>query len=406
MKDREQKKGVAVNTLYTMGGLLWMNAVLQIVVTPLLNRLMGAEQLGNLLYITGLVAIICPSVGQALNTSRLVVRRDCEVTNGDYDWLLLIFGAIGSAVALVMSRNSITNMAMAVGVFIMFMLTVFRYYGDVEYRLNLNYRRYFIYYLLIGLGYLAGFGIYYVTGQWVWIYLIGEGAALVFVGITGNVFHNFWNRSSFFSTALSRGFFLMLSYLVTNTTLNIDRLVIRQVLGNEQVTWYYVTSLIGKTLVLLIAPINTIVISYLTKRKERLTRSQYGKAVLAGGIVSFVFFLACQVGTPLFVWLFYRNLYDSVKGIVTVVNLAQILGLYSAFLFILVLTFTDERWQLGIQLAHFAILLAASIPAAKVYGLAGFACASLGANILRVAAVIILGLVKAQNRKEKKDEYR
>ena len=145
MKDREQKKGIAVNTLYTMGGLLWMNAVLQIVVTPLLNRLMGAEQLGNLLYITGLVAIICPSVGQALNTSRLVVRRDCEVTNGDYDWLLLIFGAIGSVAALVMSRNSITNMAMAVGVFIMFMLTVFRYYGDVEYRLNLNYRRYFIY---------------------------------------------------------------------------------------------------------------------------------------------------------------------------------------------------------------------------------------------------------------------
>ena len=42
-----------------MGGLLWMNAVLQIVVTPLLNRLMGAEQLGKLLYITGLVAIIC-----------------------------------------------------------------------------------------------------------------------------------------------------------------------------------------------------------------------------------------------------------------------------------------------------------------------------------------------------------
>ena len=75
MKNREQKKGIAVNTLYTMGGLLWMNAVLQIVVTPLLNRLMGAEQLGNLLYITGLVAIICPSVGQALNTSRLVVLQ-------------------------------------------------------------------------------------------------------------------------------------------------------------------------------------------------------------------------------------------------------------------------------------------------------------------------------------------
>ena len=47
-----------------------------------------------------------------------------------------------------------------------------------------------------------------------------------------------------------------------------------------------------------------------------------------------------------------------------------------------------------------------SIPAAKMYGLTGFAYASLGANILRVAAVIILGLVKAQNGKESKDEYR
>ena len=84
----------------------------------------------------------------------------------------------------------------------------------------------------------------------------------------------------------------------------------------------------------------------------------------------------------------------------------MILGLYSAFLFILVLTFTDERWQLGLQLAHFGILLAVSIPAAKMCGLTGFAYASLGANILRVVAVIILGLVKAQNGKESKDEYR
>ena len=66
--------------------------------------------------------------------------------------------------------------------------------------------------------------------------------------------------------------------------------MIKQILGNEQVTQYYVVSLIGKTLVLLIAPINTIVISYLTKEKERLTRSQFGKAVLAGGGVSLAFF--------------------------------------------------------------------------------------------------------------------
>ena len=59
LEKKEQKKNIAVNTLYTMGGLIFMNAVLQIVITPLLNRVMGAEQLGGLLYITGLIAIVC-----------------------------------------------------------------------------------------------------------------------------------------------------------------------------------------------------------------------------------------------------------------------------------------------------------------------------------------------------------
>ena len=179
-----------------------------------------------------------------------------------------------------------------------------------------------------------------------------------------------------------------------------DRLVIKQILGNEQVTIYYVVSLIGKTLVLLIAPINTIVISYLTKRKELLNRSQFGKAVLAGGGVAAVFFLGCQVGTPLFVWLFYHDLFSSIKGLVTVVNLAQVLGLFSAFLFILVLTFTDEKWQLWIQLAHFVILLGTLVLAAKNYGMIGFAWACLGANTLRVVAVIALGIWKAKPAKK------
>ena len=331
VEKKEQKKRIAANTLYTMGGLIFMNGVLQLIITPLLNRYMGAKQLGELLYITGLVAIICPSIGQALNTSRLVVRRSHEVTNGDYDWILLLFGVLGSSVALFMSRDSIRGIPVGIGVFALFMVTVFRYYGDVEYRLTLNYQRYFIYYFLIGVGYLAGFVVYRITNQWLWIYLIGEAAALCYVAVTGSVFHKFFQRSGHFSVALERGFFLTLSYLITNTTMNMDRLVIKQILGNEQVTIYYVVSLIGKTLVLLIAPINTIVISYLTKRKELLNRSQFGKAVLAGGGVAAVFFLGCQVGTPLFVWLFYHDLFLSIKGLVTVVNLAQVLGLFPHF---------------------------------------------------------------------------
>ena len=88
-----------------------MNGVLQLLIYPLFNRILGSDTLGNLLYIMGLVAILCPSVGQALNTSRLVARREYEVTNGDYNCLLLLFGGVGSAAALLLARDSLTTPA-------------------------------------------------------------------------------------------------------------------------------------------------------------------------------------------------------------------------------------------------------------------------------------------------------
>lgn len=406
VENIKQKKTIASNTLYTMGGMLVLNGVLQLVINPLLNKQMGSDQMGAMLYIMGLVSILCPSIGQALNTSRLVVRRNHPVTNGDYDWILLGFGTVGSVIALLLSRNSLQSAGMGVGVFLLLMVTIFRYYGDVEYRLNLNYRRYFIYYAWIAAGYLAGYVAYRLTDQWMVIFLVGETAALVYVGVTGQVFRNFFTRSRRFHVALERGFFLTLSYLITNTTLNMDRLVLKSVLGNTAVTEYYAVSLVGKTMVLLIAPVNTIIISYLTRKKELLSRSQFLKATLAGGGVSFLFFLCCQIGTPLFVWLFYRNLYETTKGLVTVVNLAQILGLFSAYLFILVLTFTDEKWQLWLQAIHFVILAGSSIVCTMKFGMEGFAWACLGANGLRVAAVVALGVWKARKGKEETDADR
>ena len=84
-KNTEKQKKLVSNTFYTIGGMLALNGVLQLVITPLLNRELGADQLGDMLFVLGLVSILCPSVGQALNTSRLVVRRDHPVVNGDYE---------------------------------------------------------------------------------------------------------------------------------------------------------------------------------------------------------------------------------------------------------------------------------------------------------------------------------
>lgn len=403
MKVKEQGKKIIGNTAYTMGGALLMNGILQLMIYPLLNRFMGSDQLGVLLYMMGLVAIVCPSVGQALNTSRLVVRRTYEVANGDYNRLLFLFGGIGTAVALIIAGKSLNTPWEAVLTVLLLMTTIFRYYGDVEYRLNLNYKKYFYYYVVLSVGYVIGFGLYLLTDNWFLIFLTGEALSLVYLAVTGTVFQQFLRTGEYFKVAFQRGGFLVFSYLITNLTLNIDRLVLKTLISDLAVTQYYVTSLIGKTMVLLIAPVNTIIISYLTKRKENLNKKQFLLFVGVGAGVTLVFFVFAQIGTPLFVWLFYRDLYESVKHMVTIVNLTQILGLFSAYLFIVVLTFTEEKWQLILQVVHLVIITVLVLLSAGNHGIMGFAKAVLIANVIRVLAVIVLGLWKVDKGEMPKD---
>ena len=276
---------------------------------------------------------------------------------------------------------------------VLIFLTDFRYYGDVEYRLRLDYRSYFIYYALCGAGYAAGYLLFLRGVSWYVIFLAGEAAALVFVWIRGGIFRPFLNVSPHFRSVAAKGSTLVLSYFVTNLTLNIDRIFLKNALGGEAVTQYYVVSLIGKTLVLFIAPVNTILISYMTKDNVRLTRKKFLTFAAAGMAAGAVFFLLCQIGTPLFVRLFYPSLSDSVRGIVTAANLTQILAMLSAYLFIIVLTFTGAHWQLILQSGHLVLVIVLITAMTAAGGLSGFSNAVLIANALRIAAVLLLGFI-------------
>ncbi len=394
-----KKKRIAGNTAYTIGGALVLNGVLQLLVYPSLAAVLGAEANGTVLYIMALVNILGPSIGQALNNSRLVLRRDMDVTNGDYNCTVLVYSAVGIAGAFLFSHinapGTISDGGFAAVITVLMLLTIFRYYGDVEYRLSLNYRRYFIYYALCGAGCAAGYLVFRKNGYWPLIFLLGEAAAIAYAAAKGSVFRRFFSVSRFFRPVLTKGGVLVLSYFVTNLTLNIDRVYLKSALGGEAVTVYYVVSLIGKTLVLFIAPVNTVIISYLTREETRVTRSRFLKFSGIGIAVSAVFFLLCEAATPIFIRLFYPSLYEAAAPLITVVTISQILAMLSAYLFIIALTFTGEKWQLLLQTLHLVLVVVLITAVTPRSGLMGFSAAVLAANLIRAAAVIVLGVCKA-----------
>ncbi|MDO5701976.1 MAG: hypothetical protein Q4G47_01295 [Lachnospiraceae bacterium] len=395
MGTAEKSRKMVMNTAYTIAGALVLNGVLQLLVYPGIMRKLGADGNGAVLFIMAFVNILGPSIGQALNNSRLVLRRDMEVSNGDYNTLIIAFSAVGIAGSLIMSARSQSGPAGFILMALLILLTNFRYYGDVEYRLRLDYRRYFCYYALCAAGYAAGYLVFRAGGSWYLIFIAGEAAALIYVWMRGSIFRPFTGRSKYFHIVVKRGSLLVLSYFITNLTLNIDRLYLKGTLGGEAVTKYYVASLIGKTLVLFVAPVNTVLISYMTRDSERLTKKSFLRYAAAGVAAGALFFVFCQLASPVFIKLFYPSLLDSVKGILPVVNLTQILAMLSAYLFIIVLTFTGPQWQLGLQTGHLVLVVVLITAMTGAGGLAGFSNGVLAANAVRVAAVLVLGFVYA-----------
>ena len=77
----------------------------------------------------------------------------------------------------------------------------------------------------------------------------------------------------------------------------------------------------------------------------------------------------------------------------TAANLTQILAMLSAYLFIIVLTFTGAHWQLILQSGHLVLVIVLITAMTAAGGLSGFSNAVLIANALRIAAVLLLGFI-------------
>jgi len=378
-----------------------MNAVLQLLIFPSLNRQIGPEQFGVVLYLMAFVSIMPPSFGQAAMNVRLVGRRNHDYSNGDFNIVLFLFSIVTIAIALLTAHSALNGILPKLLMSGVLLLTTWRYYADVEFRMNLSFNKYFIYYLILSIGYILGYGFYLLTKSWYLIFMTGELAALCYVWFIGHIFRPFLRQSENRYSALKSSITLSLSYLLFHLSLQLDRIILKFLIGNIAVSEYFVVSLIGKALVLLVSPLNAIILSYLSRNDKRIDRRTF--AVYSGLIVlgCMVFLAICQLVVPIFIRILYPEMYENIKNLIFIANLAQILSVASTTVFAVVLTFTEESWQLLLQLIHIILFLIVSILLTKVNGVEGFAIAALITNTIRLIGIIFVGISKASPYKEK-----
>ena len=251
--------------------------------------------------------------------------------------------------------------------------TMWRYYADVEYKLYLNYKRFFIYYSLIGVGYLVGLLLFYITELWLLALLTGELFGLLYVLLRGRIFiidDEPFTPELDFAAKLSLTFFS--AEVLSTFIFNADRIILRSLIGSEAVADYYVASLFGKTAALLTVPLSGVVIGYLAKYKGVLSHKLMNMITAGAGIGIFLGSATCTVASNIFIPIIYPDRLDAVKAYFVSANLSQILYFASNVITVILLRFARSKYQLYVNAAYAVAFVLICIPCAIFGGLRAF----------------------------------
>lgn len=396
--DKKKIFNIASDLVFSIAGLMLMNGMLQLLINPMLKKWMGTEAFGDYQSVFAVVSIMGTTFGVAANYSRMVRARDKKDTNGDYNIFLTIISVLCVAVAagtlIVYGSFNVIHFLLLT---VLMIATVLRYYGDVNYRMKLNYKGFFVYYAVITAGYCIGLLLFkFISPLWMLTILAGEVAAVLFVLFNGNIFKGkkLLTRSEEFGGTMKSVGVLSTTNLLSAIAQQSDKIILGLAMGGEAVTTFYVATLLGKVISLLTTPLNGVLIGYLTKYEGKFTKKMIAifAAVLLGlGIIALV---GCFIASEIFVKLFYPDVYQDAEQYFLLASAGQVFYFISNCLMTVILRVASEKYQMYINIIYIIIYAATVIPLTLSFGLWGMTIALLITNGAKFAITTAVGFVK------------
>ncbi|MBQ6020017.1 MAG: hypothetical protein IJL26_07545 [Clostridia bacterium] len=408
-ENKRKYAHIASDMIFSIAGVVVLNAVIQLFIYPSFNRTLGADRYGDAITVMSMVAVVGIGFGIGLNYSRMVMSTKKRDVKGDYNIFLLIAWALCVPAAYITGRFFLSSYTFVelVLIYLLMIVTVTRYYSDAEYKLNMNFKRYFVFYLCITLGYCAGMPVFFKTGNWFVPMIVGEVAATAYTAIRGRLYKDGLLRpSEFFRDDLRSGALLSLSYVADTLIQNADRLLLSLFFKDgSMVTTFYNSALIGKVVALLTTSLNSVLIGYLSKFEGKLTKKFFNLIAAALLVVGALATAACFVVSHIFIKLFYPDLYEACRPYFLIANAGQILYFISSTILVVVLRFAPEKYQTYINVLYAALYLAV-VPAMTLkFEIWGLAVGILIVNLLKYAIVYVIGVTQLGKRlKERADE--
>ena len=397
MEKPQEKKAFGQSVLLSIVGLCIYNLTIQAFVYPTLDRILGHESYGHMLTAISVISVAAVSVGVGVNYARMALSARVESANGDYNFALLVGAVLCGGAGVLAGR--FVGMTGAVSYILLAFMSVsmmLRYYSDVDFRLDVNYRKLLIFYVVLSLGYVVGTLLFAKPDTWQAVFIAAELLSVLFVVLFGRIYREPFAFSQNRKTVFRSSAQLVSSQVLANAILNCDRMLIGALMNGTAVTIFYTASLLGKSVALLTGPFNGVIIGFLAKSNRKITRRFFMLCVAGACAVSLLIFAVLIPVTPFVIRLLYPGLADSAAPYYLWANAGQIVYFVANLLLVIALRFLSERFQLFVNLGYTVLYLALCVPCLMQGDLMRFMQCALLANVIRFAAIVLTGYMKTK----------
>lgn len=388
------KKKILSDSVWSVAGLVLMNVALQFAVYPFWERRAGEATLGNILYLLSLMNIFSVSMGISVSYARLKNSTKGNTANTPYIVILLGASIVAFAVGLLIASIGGVSLSLTETLIfcVVMCVTMWRYYADVEYKLTLNYKSFFLYYLFISVGYGIGVVLFYLTDLWPLTLLMGELFGLGYVFFRGKIFRiNQGIADSHIAEITKLVVILFGSEALSMLIFNADRIMLKTLIDEVAVTDYYLASLLGKTIALLTIPLGGVLVGYLSKYSGDLNLKGMNLISVLSVVIVTLATAACTIGSYIIIPFLYPAQFNDIKHYFILTNLSQVLYFIANVITVILLRFANSRYQIYINAVYAVSFVGICIPFTVWRGFDGFCFGLVLTCLIRFFVSLFLG---------------
>ena len=366
---------------------------LQLWILPNVSRRIGDDRYGLVVTLVALLSVIPATFGNVLNNIRLLKEEEYKEhgVEGDFNCLLLISETLSFFLVAIISGFYLGSFDF-IQILLLGLVAVLwlaREYFVVTFRIRLNYIAILIDDVILSIGHVVGWCVFIFTDAWQFIYIIGYLFSLTYILFNTSLYHEKLIKTKFFNSTAKDSILLLFSNILNRLMTYADKLLLYPLLGGALVSIYYSASIFSKIASLAITPITSVILSYISKIKQKPDKLFSTTFYISSVICAVVYFGCLVLGRPILSMIYPQYVNEAVKYI-PLTSAAMVFSTLSTVINPFILRFFDMNWQIKVNTVSLVVYVLLSYVFLKLFGLYGFCIGVMLTNILRTTFLIYI----------------